>query len=620
LVNLQRYEIADTWIIGNNGAFANVFAIANNATTFFAATNEGLKQCISTTNSVLRNFNNWQTLVGNGLQAGAIQFVGMANNNLIVQKSDSVFIQRNNSWQLLYAANNTTIRNVNISSNKILVSASRASTAFVLQINNNGVIEQTVQNATNIQQPNNAVLFNNSVVIADGNTGLLQLTNNTFTSLTPQGPYSNTNAAMAFLNDTLIVTAGMVTNNFTNTNNTAGFYKFINNEEWINYNKFSVPSLDTVVDCISVATNTINNTNYIGSFGGGLVANSGNNISIFKRGVVQPQISNANAFNVSGLAFDNNNNLWMSNYGAALALTAIQPNNIVQNFSIPLALTNNAVSNITIDDANQLWITSPNGNGLICYNYGNSVTQLNDDKWRLLKLGAGAGGLPSNFVNCTTKDKNGFIWIGTTRGIGVVQCPTEVFTQNCEAILPIVQQDQFAGFLFQDENVQAIAVDGANRKWVGTQNGVWLLSPDGDKIIYRFSQNNSPLLSNNIFNIAIHPITGEVFFGTANGICSFRSTATEATETANNVLVFPNPVPPNFNGTIAIRGVPNNSIVKITEPNGRLVFQTRSVGSQAVWNGKNYKGETINTGVYLVFAQTDDATEKLVTKIVLVGK
>jgi len=168
--------------------------------------------------------------------------------------------------------------------------------------------------------------------------------------------------------------------------------------------------------------------------------------------------------------------------------------------------------------------------------------------------------------------------------------------------------------------VQTIAVDGANRKWVGTKNGAWLISPEGDKIIYRFTDDNSLLLSNDVKKIAIDGKTGEVFFSTAKGICSFRSTATQGDAENTHVLVFPNPVPPDYNGTIAIKGLVDDAIVKITELDGRLVYQTRSLGGQAIWNGKNYKGGKVSTGVYLVLVSDDTRTQKLVTKIVFISK
>jgi len=186
--------------------------------------------------------------------------------------------------------------------------------------------------------------------------------------------------------------------------------------------------------------------------------------------------------------------------------------------------------------------------------------------------------------------------------------------------LPIVQQDNFAGYLFSAEQVQCIGIDGADRKWVGTKNGVWLISPDGQQIIYRFTTANSPLLNNDVRKITVDGTTGEVFFATVSGICSFRSTATTGGETNSNVLVFPNPVPPGYTGTIAIRGLVDNAVVKITELNGRLVYETRALGGQAVWNGKDYNGRTAATGVYLVLVSDDSRQEKIVTKIVFIGK
>jgi hypothetical protein len=184
--------------------------------------------------------------------------------------------------------------------------------------------------------------------------------------------------------------------------------------------------------------------------------------------------------------------------------------------------------------------------------------------------------------------------------------------------LPVVQQDRFAGLLFKDENVQTIAVDGADRKWVGTKNGVWLISATGEKVIYRFSVGNSPLPGNDISKISIDPLTGEVFIATNNGLCSFRSTATEPVSPQQKLLVFPNPVPPGYNGSIAIRGLTNNALVKITNLYGALVYQTRALGGQAIWDGKNTNGTKVASGVYLIICRDDSGIEKIATKITIV--
>ena len=150
---------------------------------------------------------------------------------------------------------------------------------------------------------------------------------------------------------------------------------------------------------------------------------------------------------------------------------------------------------------------------------------------------------------------------------------------------------------------------------MATNNGVWLLSADGQKVISQFTSFNSSLLDNEVFSIVIDPTSGEVFFMTKKGICSFRGTSTEPLTTLKKPFVFPNPVPPGFSGTIAIRDLPENAWVSITELDGRLVFKTRSLGGQAIWNGKNYKGERVSSGAYLILVSNEYNTQQIVGKI-----
>ncbi|RYZ47767.1 MAG: regulator, partial [Sphingobacteriales bacterium] len=347
-----------------------------------------------------------------------------------------------------------------------------------------------------------------------------------------------------------------------------------------------------------------------------------NTAEVFKQGsFINPAYFANTSYRVSGLQFDIDRNCWISNYGANNNLVVKKPDGTSRSFHVPFPIAENGVADIIIDDLNQKWIISPNGNGLICFSHGTTIDNPGDDGWKWYRAGAGNGNLPDNNVLSIASDKDGFIWVGTTRGIGIIRCAQDVFAPaGCEAILPVVQQDNFAGYLFRDEQVQSIAVDGANRKWIGTKNGLWLISADGEKIIYRFSVSNSPLLSDDVKKVTIDPLTGEVFLATAAGICSFRSTATEGTAKTESLLVFPNPVPPGYTGTIAIRGVANNAIVKITELNGNLVFQTRALGGQAVWNGRDYRGRQISSGIYLVLISDDEKKDQVATKIVYIKK
>jgi hypothetical protein len=182
-----------------------------------------------------------------------------------------------------------------------------------------------------------------------------------------------------------------------------------------------------------------------------------------------------------------------------------------------------------------------------------------------------------------------------------------------------IQQGAFTGFLLKGEQVQTIAVDGANRKWIGTKNGAWLIAEDGKHIIEHFTSGNSKLLNNDVKRIGIHPKTGEVFFATEIGICSYKSNATEPANSLSSIIVYPNPVPAQYAGTIGIRGLTENSIVKIAEPTGRLVYQTRSFGGQATWNARDMNGNKVATGLYLVFIRDEGGAEKMVSKIIILS-
>ena len=377
------------------------------------------------------------------------------------------------------------------------------------------------------------------------------------------------------------------------------------------------------MDFITVAVDARDESVWAGSYGGGLlhIKNNGQFEILKQNSPLEQTVGDPGSYRVSGLAFDSDHNLWITNFGANNELHVLKNNGTWKSFSIPFLLFANAASQIVIDDANQKWIVSPLGNGLIVFNDNNTIDNTSDDKWKLFKTGTGLGNLPSNDVFSIAKDKSGFIWIGTSNGIAVIQCPQEVFsTAGCESIWPIIKEGNFANYLFKGQEVRNIAVDGADRKWIATSSGAWLISSEGDKVIEHFTEENSPLLSNDVKSIAIDGTTGEIFFATAKGISSFRGAATEGGENKSNVLVFPNPVPPSYNGTIGIRGLPENSMVKITETNGRLVYQTRSLGGQAIWNGKDYKGRQASSGIYLVLAENEIKEEKIVAKIVFISK
>ena len=614
LVNLTKYEIRDTWIIGNAGKQVGVNSFTEDMQFFYAATDEGLKRILKIGLDPA-NFQNWSAI--NGPKTGSISFVGIINNQIFITQDDSLYVQENNQWKLIFQESGFKIINTTISENKLTICfRSATGNSKVIILNPNGTIDKSVSAAGIISFPSSAILNNSTLWVADRFGGLSAFANSVERFI-PNGPQGNSSGEFAYHKMSIYQGAGAINNAWNYQFNKEGILEF-KEGIWRNQGAFNTPQLDTVLDIISLTIDPINETLWAGSYGGGLVKKTGEQFQIYKQhnSSLQAAIGDPSSYRVSGLALDNKQHLWISNYGAPQALKLKTANDKWFGFTIPFNLIENAVGQIVIDDYDQLWIQSPKGNGLIAYKYGNNIEAIGDDQWKLFRQGSGNGNLPSNNVLSILKDRDNSIWVGTDDGIGIINCTDNPFS-NCEAILPIIQQDQFAGFLFKGEQVQCMAVDGANQKWIGTQNGVWLLSADSKKIIHHFTEANSPLLSNDVKKIIIDPITGEVYFATFNGICSYRSTATEGEESKSNVLVFPNPVPPQYNGQIAIRGLSENSLVKITELNGRLVFQTRSLGGQAVWNGRDYLGNKIASGVYLVLAKDGKGKENIVTKIII---
>jgi hypothetical protein len=214
-----------------------------------------------------------------------------------------------------------------------------------------------------------------------------------------------------------------------------------------------------------------------------------------------------------------------------------------------------------------------------------------------------------------TEDKDGSIWIGTNNGIAIFQCTN--INEACEAYLPIVESNGFNGYLFQKEDIHCISINGANQKWIGTSNGAWLINKDGTEVLQHFTTENSPLPDNTVLSIGFEPIDGDVFFFTKQEIVSYKGEATESSATQSAIKIYPNPIAPGYNGPILIKNLVNNALVKITDLNGQLMMQTRSLGGQAIWNGRDQYQRKVASGIYLIFVRDDMGIEKAVGKIMI---
>ena len=211
-------------------------------------------------------------------------------------------------------------------------------------------------------------------------------------------------------------------------------------------------------------------------------------------------------------------------------------------------------------------------------------------------------------------DRDELLWYGTTIGAAYISNPYDATAGEAYSIVPEYEGDD----LLENQQVNGLAVDGGNRKWMATSEGLWLFNEEGEQLIYHFTEDNSPLLSDSIYDIAINEESGEVFFATSKGLVSYRSNASAGKVKHSQVKIFPNPVRQGYQGEIAISGLVENARVKITDLSGNLVRETLAQGGTATWNGNTLSGARVNTGVYLVFSASSDGKESYVGKIAVI--
>jgi len=621
VLDLKKVEVKDTYIIGSNGAEKKVFSFTADDLNFYAATEEGLKIAGQDVPN-LANYAAW--VPAQGLPARIANQAVNFNNKIFVNVNDTIYRQDGSVWRYYYSNPDWTILNLVSSSGKLLVCEADDSRGYYGRL---GMLENdiccTYFDQPPIRYPLDALIDQQGIVwIADVVSGFIRMQAEEITVSYPNGPASTMVRNMDAKDGKTYVAPGGVDPAWNHSFNRDGYFEFIGNT-WSSYNQYSgISQLENLLSIFEVAIHPSGNPVYFGTFWAGLLEINNGSYTLYDttNSSLQKAAGDVARVKVTGLAFDNDANLWISNFNAVNCLSVKKNDGTWKSFQPFPLIEGGLVSQIIIDDYNQKWFIIAKGanRGIMVFDHGATIDNTNDgDRYIMLNSG-GNGKLHTNEVLCLAKDLEGEIWVGTSEGITVFYCPGSIF-DGCEAQQIIVTQNGVSGYLLETESVNAIAVDGANRKWVGTNNGVFVLSPDGTSQVAYFNEENSPLLSDNITDIAIDNITGEVFIGTEKGIISYRGEAIAGTEEHSEVLVFPNPVHRDYEGPIAIKGLTNNANVKITDVNGNLFYETTALGGQAVWDGRNYEGKRAKTGVYLVFTSNADGSSKHITKLLIIN-
>ncbi|WP_461135219.1 type IX secretion system anionic LPS delivery protein PorZ [Spirosoma lituiforme] len=438
--------------------------------------------------------------------------------------------------------------------------------------------------------------------IADARNGLLTTTASTFQRIAPEGPTRDQFAQLYAYPQTLVaLPVGPQETTSLAQNQPSVELLSVPAGRWIS-------SLPTGVTrgFNAAAYATAEQKLYLGNFGAGLWSQTEGQPAtpVSLPATISPFITS--------LSTDLDGNLWITTgRGNAQQATLHVRRADGQYQSFPAVSQTNIVQ-VVPDDNGFLWLRPDVSGGLLVFD-----PQTN--RSRALSTITNQGGLLTNSVRALVKDRNGVIWVGTDLGPMVFDNPYGAFDPVVTAQSPVLNGRR----LLANELITSIAVDGGNRKWLGTRSGLYHVAPDGSQLLETFTADNSPLPSNTVQSLAIEPTSGNVFVETStadqsNGIVSYQSAATEPALSLGQLTIFPNPVRPDFTGTVGINGLTDNATVKILNAGGQLVYETRSQGGTATWPLRDYLGRMAQTGIYLIVVVNVDGSEGLVGKLAVV--
>lgn len=628
VVDMEKKEITDTYNLSMN---ITSCAILNNR--IYASTTEPARILHASLKDNLLDKTNWKSYTIPGFPVdNSVDKVILFNNQLFyLSKNKGVYYESGGTTVTLVS--NTSINNMKVIGDKLACIANSRVYLFTNTKTFDQINNLTIKDISTYQT--------NTYWIAEGDKGLRSIKRtgtNRFEAaneaITLDGPYFNSSYKIVCKNDNVYVIPGGKGITDGTWFNKWGLVMIYDYDKWTALepstvqNKLKVWPKDYT--SIVVTTHITGEENiYVSSFGHGVFQFTDREPSIVydkRNSPLENANNNSGAYcRIDGLAFDKEGNLWMTNSEVSKAIKILDKEGKWHSLSVESLNGKYTINDILVTSDNDKWINISRPTNQICLTVianGNSLDEATSYSFKSFIDTDGNDFSPSNYT-CMAEDKNGYVWIGTNKGAIYFTNPKLATSENNRSMrctrVKLVNEDGDPYYFLDNTLITCIKIDNGNRKWIGTQgNGVYVLSEDNQEIVHQFNTSNTPLLSDNIYAIDINEKTGEVFIGSDKGLVSYKGEATEGKSDYSDVYAYPNPVRPEHKDKVTITGLMDHSIVKITDLNGNLVYQTQSLGGQAIWNCRNSKGNRVASGIYLVLSSTENSKESVVTKIAVI--
>ena len=604
-LSMREKKFISTSILSNDGSYVAVKSVTLEADTVYAATVKGIFSATITKN--ISDFSNWKKLTGIPFEGDTINHIAVLNgaiyyaHNKVNELGNTLFRIKDGTCEP-FKVSFSSIRNIKVRNEELLIASSYCAAGYD---KDEKVIFYQDTSSFKMWYYTDVIYMDSECWCASKSNGILHGN----TPCMPKGPQTNMIADMQYYGNDLHVVEG---------NSDVWDYGYYDrksvNGYWTGHKNWDV------IKSVCVLYHPKTTKYYYGTLGSGLVESehTWNYSKIYtnENSILQGFQSNKTVVSISDMTYDKNYNIWLINYGAASPIVMIDQNNKWKSFEVDNGSRGNIFNHILVDSRGFKWLTGTNK--LIVFTENNTIDDVSDDAVVSISLTDNEGVIASS-TTCVAEDLDGEIWVGTNQGIAVHSSPSRVFKDKQSISRIKIEIDGEVGYLLSSESITCIAVDGANRKWIGTENsGVFLISKNGTEQIKHFTKANSPLPSNAVTSIVISKRTGEVYFGTVNGLVSYVGDATAGDIEMKNVFVYPNPVRDSYDGEIYINGVVTDATIKITDVSGNLVKTLESNGGTAVWDGRNTLGERVQTGVYMVYISDDSGTNTKVEKILFI--